>query len=55
MLFEELIEQHRVHHFVPHALYLAVVIAVHKVGIHLFDLLGDQTKAERLGVVILFF
>ncbi len=44
MLFEELVEQHRVHRVVPHCERLSVLIAQHQSGIHLCDFFRDQTK-----------
>jgi len=40
VLFEELVEQHRVHRLVAHTVRLAFVIASNQIGIHLFDFLG---------------
>jgi hypothetical protein len=48
VLFEKLIEQHRVHHLVAHAFHLAFVIAIYQVSVHFFHFLGDQSKSERL-------
>ena len=39
VLFEELIQQHRVHLVVTHRLDLALVVAYHQVGIHSFHFL----------------
>ncbi len=44
VLFEELVEQHRVHRFVADSVDLAAFIADHQVRINLGDFLGDQTK-----------
>src|SRR5439155_17024904 len=46
MLFEELIEQHRVHHFVVHALRLAFSIARHEIGVHLCHFLSNEAKGR---------
>src|SRR5439155_25390353 len=55
MLFEKLIEQHRVHHLVAHAFHLAFVIAIYQSRVHFFYLLSDQAKTQRLrGVKLLF-
>ena len=40
VLFEELVEQHRVHRLVAHTVRLAFVIASNQIGIHFFDFLG---------------
>ena len=44
VLFEELVEQHRVHFFVAHRERLALVVRDHKIGIHLFHFFGDEPK-----------
>ena len=41
MLFEELVEQHRVHRVVAHGVDLAVLVAHHQVRIYLGHFLGD--------------
>ena len=53
VLFEELVEQHRVHRFVAHGVDLAVLIAHHQIRIYLCHFLGDQTKLRRARVVAL--
>src|SRR5947208_16324345 len=47
MLFEKLIEQHRVDRFVPHCLRFAITVRSYKVWIDLRHFLGDQPKRER--------
>ena len=55
MFFEELVEQHRVHHFVAHAFHLAFVVARHEIRVHFFYFLGDKAKSECLcGIKLLF-
>ena len=50
MLFQELIEQHRVDRLVADGLEFAVVVAFHQVGIHFFYLLSHQPElGMRLG------
>ena len=44
VLFEELIEQHRVHCVVAHGVDLALLIASHQSGVDLFHFLGHETK-----------
>src|SRR5438552_2694837 len=44
MLLEELIEQHRVHRLVAHAVRLASLIACHQGRVHFLHLLGHQAK-----------
>jgi hypothetical protein len=41
MLFEELIEQHRVHLILAHAVGLSIFVAHDEIGIHLGHFLGD--------------
>ncbi len=54
MLFEELVEQHRVHRFVAHTVRLALVIASDQIGVHLFHLLGNEAELrDTLGVKLL--
>jgi hypothetical protein len=55
VLFEKLVEQHRVHHLVAHAFQLAFIVAIHQSGVHFFHLLGDQAKSERLRRIKLLF
>src|SRR6266576_4723658 len=47
MLFEELIEQHRVHLVIAYAVGLTLFIGHNQIRIHLGDLFGDQTKLRR--------
>ena len=42
MLFEKLVEQHRVHRVVTHAVDLTLLVASHQVGVDLFHLLSYQ-------------
>src|SRR4029077_6002773 len=44
VLFEELVEQHRVHGFVADAVNFPVGVAHNQIGVHLFYLLGHQAK-----------
>src|SRR4030095_6763705 len=44
MLFEELVEQHRVHRVVAHRVRFSALIWQHQRGIDLRDLFSDQTK-----------
>ena len=49
MLFEELIEHHRVDRFVAHTLDLAFVTTTrHQIGIHFFHFLGDESPLWAL-------
>ena len=48
VLFEELVEQHRVDRVVAHGIDFAVFVAHHQVGIHLSHFLGNQTKLRRV-------
>ena len=51
MLFEELVEQHRVHRFVAHGVRLALLVASHQIGVHLFHLLGHEAELrDAVGV-----
>ena len=55
MLFQELVEQHRVHRFVAHGLGFSFFIAHDQVGIHFFNLLGNQAKLrDPLGIELFF-
>ena len=54
MLFEELVEQHRVHCFVAHRERLALVVRDHKIRIHLCDFLRHQPELRRCFRVKLF-
>ena len=53
MLFEELVEQHRVHGVVANGIDFTVLIAHHKVRIHFRYFFGDQTKLRRVGRIAL--
>ena len=44
VLFQKLVEQHRVHRFVAHAVKLSFLIAHHQIRIYLFHLFGDETE-----------
>jgi len=44
MLFEELIEQHRVHCVVAHRVWFPFLVGQHQTVIHLCDLFGNQTE-----------
>ena len=51
MFFEELIEQHRVHRFVAHAVGLPLLVTSHQIGVHLLHLLGHEAELrDALGV-----
>jgi hypothetical protein len=45
MLFEELVEQHRVHRLVPHSIRVALLAPRHQVGTHLFHFLKETPLA----------
>ena len=54
MLFEKLVEQHRVDLLVAHSVELALRVADHQIGIDLFHILGHQPKlrdALRINLV----
>ncbi len=53
VLFQKLIQQHRVHCVVPHGIDFAVLIAHHQVGVHLGYFLGNQTELRRAFAVAL--
>ncbi len=55
VLFQELVEQHRVHCFVAYSVYLAICIAHHQVGVHLLYLLRDQAELRDAIGIDLFF
>ena len=44
VLFEELVEQHRVHLVVAHAVGFSLFVAHHQARIHLFYLFGDEPE-----------
>ena len=51
MLFQELIEQHRVHRFVAHGVDLSLRVTSHQSGVHLGHLLSHEAKLrDALGV-----
>src|SRR5438128_2040946 len=51
MLFEEFIEQHRVHSFVADGVRLALLVARHQIRIYLFHVLGHEAKLRcTLGI-----
>ena len=47
MLFEELVEQHRVHRVVAHGVDLSLVVTSYQIGVHLCYLLGDESELRR--------
>ena len=54
VLFQKLIEQHRVHRLVAHGVNLSFLVASHQSGIYLFHFLGDETElCDPLGVNLL--
>src|SRR2546423_15130012 len=53
MLFEKLVEQHRVHRFVAHRVGLALFVASHQGWIDLFHVLSHKTELrEAFGIKI---
>src|SRR5262249_52115406 len=54
MLFEKLVEQHRVHHFIVDALSLALNVARYQGWVDLGHILSDQAEGGRLASVDLF-
>src|SRR5438477_213240 len=51
MLFEEFIEQHRVHSFVADGVRLALLVARHQIRIYLFHVLGHRAEMRcTLGI-----
>jgi hypothetical protein len=51
VLFEELIEQHRVHRVIAHSIRLALLVTGHKVGIYFFYVFSHEAKLrDSLGV-----
>ena len=44
MLFEKLIEQHRVHRFIAHGVRFSFFVAGHQIGVHLLHLLGHEAE-----------
>jgi hypothetical protein len=53
VLFEELVEQHRIHGVVAHGVDLALGVAHHQVRVHLGYLFGNQTELRRACCVAL--
>ena len=54
VLFEKLVEQHRVHRFVAHGIGFPLVVASDEVRIRLFHVLGHESKLrDALGVKLL--
>ena len=53
MLFEKLVEQHRVHLVVAHGVNLAVLVAHDEVGIYLSYFLGNQAKLRCVFLAVL--
>ena len=47
VLFEKLVEQHRVHRFVADGVRLALLVASHQIGVHLFHLLGHEAELRN--------
>jgi hypothetical protein len=51
MFFQELVEQHRVHGFVPKGVHLALCVAHHEIGIDLFHVLSHEPELRSaLGI-----
>jgi predicted xylose isomerase-like sugar epimerase len=51
MFLEEFIKQHRVHRFVANGERLALLIASHLIGVHLFHLLSNEAELrDAIGV-----
>ena len=44
VLFEELVEQHRVHCFISHGVYLPIGVACHQIWVYPLDLLGHEAE-----------
>ena len=53
VLFEKLVEQHRVYGIVSNGVDFAVLVAHHEVGIHSRYFFGDQTKLRCIHIVAL--
>lgn len=47
MLFEELVEQHRVYCFITHRVNLAALVPRHQIRVYLLYLLRDQAKLRN--------
>ena len=54
MLFQKLVEQHRVNLLVADGFGLTLRVASHQIGIHLGHILDDQAKGKRLRNIVLF-
>ena len=48
MFFQELVQQHRIHCFIPHGVSLALFIARDQVGIHFLYFFGDKAELRNL-------
>ena len=46
MLFEELVEQHRVDCVIADAERFSFFVAHHQIGIHYLDIFGDKSEAQ---------
>ena len=46
MFLQKLVEQHRVHCVVAHAINFAIASASHQIGAYLFYILGNQSEAD---------
>ncbi len=46
VLFQKLVEQHRVYCVVAHAVDFAIAAASHQIGAYLFYILGNQSEAD---------
>jgi len=44
VLFQELVEQHRVHRFVANRVRLSFVVASHQIGIYFFHVLSNEAE-----------
>ena len=55
MLFEKLVEQHRVHCVVANGLQFPIAIASYQIGIYFFYLLSNQAKLRDPLRIELFF
>src|SRR5947208_1789296 len=54
MLFEELVEQHRVHGVIAHTVGFSFLIADHQIGIHLFYVFSHEAEPRDAIWVDLF-
>ena len=51
MLFQELVQQHRIHRFVAHSVRLALIVASYQSGVDLFHLFSHEAKLrDAIGV-----